>query len=290
MGFYAPAQLVRNAREHGVEVREVDVNYSDWDCTLEAVVGGRGSVVSSRLSVANDVALRLGFRMLHGFSERHAERIVAAREGGMFQSMDDLSRRTRLTRSVLSRLSQAGAFGSLAMDHRESLWKSLAQDSTPLPLLDSLEEEREAPVGLPAMSSAEKVLEDYRGVGLSLRAHPMSFFRERLAERGVIPAAELKTTPNGRPVQVAGIVLVRQRPGTAKGITFVTLEDESGSANLIVRPDVWKRFRTAARGATVLLAYGRLQRQEGVIHVLTSRLENLSEWMESLGPQSRDFC
>lgn len=140
------------------------------------------------------------------------------------------------------------------------------------------------------MSAAEEVLADYRAQGLSLEAHPMKFLREGLNRLGVSPAARLKRLPNGVPVRVAGIVLVRQRPGTAKGITFVTLEDETGVANLIIRPDVWKRWRSAALGATILLAYGRLQRQGRVIHVLTTKLENLSSRMKDLGSKSRDFC
>ena len=139
------------------------------------------------------------------------------------------------------------------------------------------------------MSAAEEVLADYRTAGLSLRAHPMQFLRQRLAERGVQAAKSLATLPNGRPVRVAGIVLVRQRPGTAKGITFVTLEDETGTANLIIRPAVWKRFREAAHASTLMLAEGPLQHQGQVIHVLAARLEDLSPWLQQLGGQSRDF-
>ena len=140
------------------------------------------------------------------------------------------------------------------------------------------------------MSAAEEVLADYRAMGLSLRAHPLEFLRAELKRRSVATAEELSTLPDGKPVRVAGIVLVRQRPGTAKGITFVTLEDETGTANLIVRPTVWRRWRQAAIGATVLLAEGRLQRQDRVIHVLVTKLEDLSPWLRQLGPQSRDFC
>jgi error-prone DNA polymerase len=149
---------------------------------------------------------------------------------------------------------------------------------------------QQSAVPLPKMSPAQEVLADYRATGLSLRAHPLQFLREGLERLGVAPAERLKTWPNGKPVRVAGIVLVRQRPGTAKGITFVTLEDETGQANLIIRPDVWRKFRQAALGATILLAHGRLQREGPVIHVLVSRLENLSERMEQLASQSRDFC
>ena len=271
MGFYAPAQLVRNARDHGVEVRPVDVNFSGWDCGLE-----------------ERVQLRLGLRMLHGLSRDHAERIVDARAERPFASMDEFARRTGLSRSVLARLAKGGVFGSLEMNHRESLWHALAQDRKELPLLDHLDEP-EAETTLPPMSPAEEVLADYRTAGLSLRAHPMAFLREALDRMDVVRADQLKVIPNRRPVRVAGIVLVRQRPGTAKGITFVTLEDETGTANLIIRPNVWKRYRPATLGATVLLAQGRLQREEGVIHVLVNRLENLSDRMEELGVVSRDF-
>jgi len=140
------------------------------------------------------------------------------------------------------------------------------------------------------MSQAEEVLADYRTMGLSLNAHPMKFLRDGLERLGVAPAEQLKVLPNGRPVRVAGIVLVRQRPGTAKGITFVTLEDETGVANLIIRPTIWQRYRQAAHGATILLAHGRLQRQGPVIHVLATRLEDLSPRLGELGSQSRDFC
>ena len=140
------------------------------------------------------------------------------------------------------------------------------------------------------MSPAEEVLADYRTAGLSLRAHPLAFLRAELRRESVVPAARAEDLAQRPPVRVAGIVLVRQRPGTAKGITFVTLEDETGTANLIVRPDVWKRYRAAALGATVLLAHGRLQRQGNVIHVLVTRLENLSARLQDLGVQSRDFC
>ena len=140
------------------------------------------------------------------------------------------------------------------------------------------------------MSAAEEVLADYRSIGLSLRAHPLEFLREELEGMDVVPAERLKSWPDGKPVRVAGIVLVRQRPGTAKGITFVTLEDETGQANLIIRPGVWKRWRQAALGATLLLAHGRLQRHRQIIHVLVTKLEDLSGRLNALVSRSRDFC
>jgi error-prone DNA polymerase len=250
--------------------------------------------------------------MLQGTSEAEGLRIEEARGARPFHSVDDFARRTGLGRAAISRLAKAGAFGSLQLARREALWHALGQDQKPMPLFDAPDprgahethqpdDERhrnQAPslhptpreVALPEMSAAEEVLADYRAQGLSLEAHPMQFLREGLDRMGVSPASQLPGLPNGGPVRVAGIVLVRQRPGTAKGITFVTLEDETGVANLIIRPDVWKRWRSAALGATVLLAHGRLQRQGRVIHVLCTRLVNLSDRLKDLGPRSRDFC
>ena len=347
MGFYAPAQLVRDARRHGVEVRPVDVNWSGWESTLEegrrSEVGKRkagegsgfrvqgsevrsqksearssihrSSIINHQSSIINHHSLRLGFHMLQGMSEGHGRRIEEARDGVAFRSLEDFGRRTGLGRSVITRLAKAGTFGSLKLGRREALWHALGQDQRELPLFDregaevrSQESEvrsqkfdssfiihhssfiKDQSFPLPKMSAAEEVLADYRTQGLSLEGHPMEFLREGLNRLGVSPAAWLKRLLNGGPVRVAGIVLVRQRPGTAKGITFVTLEDETGVANLIIRPDVWKRWRTAALGATILLAHGRLQRQGRVIHVLTTKLENLSSRMKELGSKSRDFC
>ncbi|NQT36969.1 MAG: error-prone DNA polymerase, partial [Planctomycetes bacterium] len=273
MGFYAPAQLVRNAREHGVEVLPVEINASHWDCTLEG----------------SPPALRLGFCMVHGLPVAHGEKIVAARGARPFRSVEDFSRRTRLGQATITRLADADAFGSLAGDRRGALWQALGQCNEERPLFDGLDPPEDRPLQLPATSAVEDVLADYRATGLSLSAHPMEFLREHLDALGAVPADRLKSWPNGKPVRTAGVVLVRQRPGTAKGITFVTLEDETGQANLIIRPDIWRRYRRAALGATVLLASGRLQRQGRVIHVLTTRLENLSDRLQSLEGQSRDF-
>jgi len=285
MGFYAPAQLVRNARDHGVEVRAVDVNHSQWDCTLEDTTAPR-----RRPADAWQPALRLGFRMLDGWGRAQAEQVLAARGDRPFQSMDDFSRRTRMSRAAALRLARAGVFESVAQNRRGAMWQALASDARTLPLFADLEEP-DRPAALPVMTEAEEVLADYRTTGLSLRAHPVSFLRDELQKRyGALPAAQLAITPDGKPVRVAGIVLVRQRPGTAKGITFVTLEDETGQANLIIRPDVWNRFRGDALRATLLLVHGRLQRHGSVIHVLVSRLANLSELLRGLDAPSRNFC
>jgi error-prone DNA polymerase len=187
-------------------------------------------------------------------------------------------------------LAEADAFGSLALDRRQSLWQALAHEkrSSERPLLAGLEADEPA-AALPAMSGREEVLADYRSVGMSLKAHPVSFYRKELDKLRVVPAGRLNEIDNGRFVRVAGLVLVRQRPSTAKGITFVTLEDETGTTNLIVKMDVWERFHHAARTASAMLASGRLQKQKEVIHVLVSRIENLAGSLGAMRSQSRDF-
>jgi error-prone DNA polymerase len=275
MGFYAPAQLVRNARDHGVETLGVDVNHSGWDSDLET----------------HHLRLRLGLRQILGLSEADGRAIEAARRWGPFLSITDFSRRTGLGQSVISRLAAADAFGSLSLDRRGALWQALAVEppSRDLPLLESLPPEDDPLVALPQMPPQDEVFADYRTTSLSLRDHPIAFHREWLSSQGIVQAANLPYLQNGRMVSVAGLVLVRQRPGTAKGITFVTLEDETGAANLIIRPDVWQKFYRAARTASALVAHGRLQHQHDVIHVLVTKLDDLSELIRGMRSQSRDF-
>ncbi|MGA2253285.1 MAG: error-prone DNA polymerase [Thermoguttaceae bacterium] len=304
LGFYAPAQLVRNAREHGVKVLPVDVNYSQWDCTLETrcqVSGVRCQLSEESEQLTTSLSLRLGFRVLWGLPRAHAEQIVEQRGDREYRSIDDFTHRTGLSRAAIMRLAKAGVFGSLETNRRNSLWDALAQDQTPMPLFDAAGRQSDSISSqatrlndtdncLPAMTPAEEVLADYRTTGLSLLAHPLQFLRGELEKLRVIPASGLKSWPNGKWVRVAGLVLVRQRPSTAKGITFVTLEDETSTANLIIRPDVWKRYRTAALGATILIAAGPLQRQGENIHVLVAKLEDFSIHLDGIQSQSRDFC
>ena len=280
MGFYASAQLVRDARQHGVEVRPIDVNASDWDCTLEAI---------GESSASAELALRLGLRMIAGLRQDAAEAIVAARRDGPFTSIAELARRAGLSQAVLSRLAAADAFGSLELDRRSALWQSLASEPE-LPLFAGQDDETsDDPVDLPALSPAAEVRADYRSAGLSLRAHPISFLRADLDQLKVLRSEQLATWPVGRHVRVAGVVLMRQHPSTAKGITFVTLEDETGQANLIVRSDVWLRYHRAARTATAMIAHGKLERQGRVIHVVVNRIDDMSDRIAELRVRSRDF-
>ncbi|HEX3997261.1 MAG TPA: error-prone DNA polymerase [Pirellulales bacterium] len=427
MGFYAPAQLVRNAIEHGVEVRPIDVNHSRWDCTLEdeedrgqgagirgqeledarvarsasddatlarsasegALGNAQNSQESRRVPLALPVpcverdrakctggtsgtqaqsasvepapppsaltdcacqwqtekAIRLGLRMVVGLPQAQALLIEAARDGkpapatlasgprhlcsapfffatrsskgtvpfcsadsakgdsprsadsakgdgppAPFRSIDDFSRRSGVRPSVVERLARADAFESMKLNRRASLWQALrpAHAKETFPLFDKLADS-EPPLALPAMDGRQEVFADYQTAGLSLKSHPIAFFRRELDRLRVVPATKLASLEDGRFVRVAGLVLVRQRPATAKGITFVTLEDETGTANLIVRIDVWERFYTVARTAPAFIAAGRLQNQKGVIHVLVSRLENMNDRVNEIRTHSRDF-
>jgi error-prone DNA polymerase len=273
MGFYAPAQLVADARKHDVQVLPIDVNFSTWDCTLE--------------SHDESVAFRLGFRLVRGLARKYVDRIEEARRDGEFQTFSEFIRRTELRAAALKRLSASDAFGSLQMDRRATLWRSLSERG-PLTLFDQVDRE-EPEVLLPAMTPLENVLADYNTAGLTLRQHPISFLREELNALGITPAERLSKLPHNKRLKVGGIVLLRQRPSTANGITFVTLEDETGMVNLIVRRNVWERYRRVARGAVAMLAQGQLQREAEVIHVLVNRLEDLSERLAELTTRSRDF-
>jgi error-prone DNA polymerase len=296
MGFYAPAQLVRDAREHGVSVRPVDVNFSNWDCTLERlpVLSSPDSQMHSRNHFPDrdrGYALRLGFRLLRGFSQEHAIGIQEARQqSGRFVTFEDFSRRTRLSRVVLQQLAKADAFASLDINRRDALWQAMpVQQDMPLfqELAGSVAEE--ADPQLPEMTGQEDVVQDYATAGLSLKKHPVGFLREQLIQLRAISAEQLNSHAPDRRVKVAGLVLMRQRPQTANGITFMTLEDETGIANLVVYPNVWTRFRQTARFASVLMASGRLQREGDVVHVVCDRLDDVSEMLQQLDAKSRDF-
>jgi error-prone DNA polymerase len=226
-------------------------------------------------------------RLVRGLSQRHADLIVATRGDQPFASFADFTRRTGLRSATLRKLGRADAFGSLKLERRAALWRALPEREPP-GLFDGIEiDEPMAP--LPAMTPFAEVLADYGAAGLTLRAHPVSFLRAALAQLGIEPAARLLELPNGCRLKVGGIVLMRQRPGTANGITFVTLEDETGTVNLIVRREIWERDRRAARGAAALIAHGTLQRESRVTHVLVGRLEDMSPRVAGLVTRPRDF-
>jgi error-prone DNA polymerase len=268
MGFYQPAQLVRDAREHGVTVLGPDVLKSDWDSKLEPLP-----------PEGEKLAVRLGLRQVRGLRQEEIERLIAARADGC-ASLQPLARRAQLSRRTLELLAEADAFRSLGLDRREGLWavKAIAPEAkaeTETPLLAALGLEEDA-VELPRMTLPAHVAEDYRTTGLSLKAHPCRFFRPLLTGLGAVPTEALKTMRDGQRVTVGGLVLIRQRPGTAKGVVFATLEDETGVANAVVWPDVFAAHRRTVMSASFLVVSGRLQRASDVIHVVAERFIDLT--------------
>ena len=270
MGFYAPAQIVRDARDHGVTVRPPDINHSEWDCTLETDAASTGGF-----------ALRLGLRQIRGFREDDATRLVAARANG-YDSPMTLSRRAGLAAAALDRLARADAFGSLGLGRREALWTIEGLAEPCLPLFADIETPGDDPCELPPASAGEEVVEDYASLRLSLKAHPLLLLREALTARGIIRSAALAKIDAGSRVSVCGLVLVRQRPGSAKGMTFATIEDESGVANIVILPPVFERFRRPVLASRLLEVRGRLQREETVIHVVAEYLADLSPMLSRL--------
>ncbi|MDA1018086.1 MAG: error-prone DNA polymerase [Planctomycetota bacterium] len=289
MGFYAPAQLVSDLKRHRGQVLPVDVNHSDWDCTLESNNIGPSRDQRNPPNDASELfALRLGFRMVRGLSRAHVDRLIADRtDRGLFQSFDEFARRSGFSNAVLTQLSKADVFRSLGTRRREAQWNSLPSREA-LPLLDT-QPDPEPSADLPKLTPMDQVTADYRSTGLSLSGHPLQFVRPMLDQLRIVPSARLATLEVDRSYKVAGVVLLRQRPSTAKGITFVTIEDETGQANLIIRQDVWEHFRKIAQHATAFVARGILQRENEVIHLRVDRLEDLSDLLRDVGPKSRDF-
>ncbi len=296
MGFYAAAQIVRDAQEHAVEVRPVDINHSGWDCSLEP--GGAGALPPARLhprhaEMRDDIrqthALRLGFRQISGFSEADGQSIEGTRGMG-FDSVRDLWLRTGLSPAVIERLAQADAFRSLGLDRRDALWAVRALqrsgDKDDLPLFARVAmPQLEPDIALPPMRLGEHVVEDYRRLHLSLKAHPVAFLRADLARRGILRHDQLPAIASGRRVTVGGLVLVRQRPGTAAGVIFMTLEDETAIANTIVWPKIYETFRPIVLGARLISVTGKLQNESGVIHVVAERVEDLTPLLRRLSQE-----
>jgi error-prone DNA polymerase len=282
MGFYAPHTLVEDAKRHGVEVRGVDAVHSGWGCTLE---GGAAGVPAAP---GEAPAVRLGLSRVRGLPRAVGEALLAARREAPFASVEDLARRAGLSRAWLSRLAEAGALRSLEPGRRAALWRSLAVPAAGEGDLFAGRLPPEPAAVLAEGSAAEEVARDYAANGLSEKAHPMAFLRPGLAARGTRTAQELLRLRDRAAVEVAGLVIVRQRPETAGGILFVSLEDETGIANLIVMPDVYERHRPLARGAAFLLARGRVERTGKVVNV---RVRELLPLVPAPGAEtaSRDF-
>ena len=289
LGFYAPAQLIQDSRRHHVEVLAPDVNESQWDSTL-----GIRALAFDLGKTNPRLPIRLGLRMIRGLHEQDAQRIVQAKTAATpFVDQTDLVRRTGLTQATLSTLADAGALESLSGDRRAAYWQSLAQErkQITMPLFDAIamDQDEDIPGSLTRMTPLEEVYTDYETTGFSLKGHPIGFYRDKLSQLRVTTANELPNTSNGRFIRVAGLILLRQRPGTAKGITFVTMEDETGSINLVIRPETWKHYYLLCKQSNAWLVHGILENRQGVIHVLVGRVEDLQTIIRPLDVQSRDF-
>jgi len=278
MGFYALGQVVRDAREHGVDVRAIDVNRSRWDCTLE------------RRPSEQYLTVRLGMRFVKGLSNEHGARLIANRLPD-YDSIDDVWRRADIPVSALERLAEADAFRSLDLDRRAALWAIRGLADTPLPLFVAADRHRNRPepeviepryTPIP-MSEGREVVEDYNTLGLSLRRHPMAFLRHRCDARGMVTCAALSTMKDGVSVVVPGIVLMRQRPGTAHGTMFMTIEDETGTANVIIWKDRAEAQRRVVIGSNAVACHATLQREGAVVHLIMRSLEDLTPWLAGIG-------
>ncbi len=279
MGFYAPAQIVRDAIAHGVEVRPVCVIHSEWDTTVEALQDRPTAFAPDGSPLR---PLRLGMRVTTGLAAEDAGRILLARAERPFTSIGDIWRRSKVKPAALERLAQADAFQAFGLDRRAALWEIKGLGERPPPLLALLETSEPDPI-LKPLTAGREVVEDYRATQLSLRAHPVSFLRSELRRRGMISCADLERTRDGRRIELAGIILVRQRPGSAKGVLFITLEDETGVANAILWPDRFEANRRAVMSSAMLSITGRVQREGTVIHVIVDKLADLTPMLRQVG-------
>ena len=308
MGFYAPAQIVKDAQAHGVKVLAVDVNESGWDCSLETPLPHAGGRPQTPLPLAGGagggpaptslrslpppspsreregVYLRLGLRQVEGLRAMDAARVVA---GAPYKTVEDLHRRGGVPPHAIVKLAEADCFRSMGLDRRQALWDARALRPVPeLPLFAAARtreegEERDKAI-LPAMPLAEHVVSDYQTTRLSLKAHPMQFLRDHYAAQGFVRACDLRGIRYGKRVSLAGLVLIRQRPGSAKGVCFITLEDETGTANLVVWPDAFAAQRKVVMGARLMVVHGLVQHDEAVCHLIASRLEDDSPRLRTL--------
>ncbi|MCW8308883.1 error-prone DNA polymerase [Acidiphilium sp. PA] len=286
MGFYAPAQIVRDARDHGVEIRPVCVNASRWDCTLEPTHD------ESRFAV------RLGLRMVKGIANSHVATLIASRANHSFTSVDDLWRRAGIPTAALVQMAEADAFlPSLKLARRDALWAIKALRDEALPLFAAVANRTEQPVSelqepvvaLKPLTGGGEVVEDYTHLGLSLRSHPVAYLRDELRCQKITPCDQLMSARDGKFLETAGIVLVRQRPGSAKGVMFITIEDETGIANLVIWPNLYEKQRRIILSSGMIAVYGQVQREGEVVHLIAHRLADMSAALASIGGRDAVF-
>jgi len=283
LGFYAPAQIVRDAMNHGVEIRPIDVTVSDWNCTLEPSTAGRSKA-----------AVRLGLELVAGLPEAAGERIVAARREAPFADAQDLARRARLHRGETSALAQADALAILTGHRRRALWATLGVDAdAPRAVPLAAATAAEPQVDLLPPTEGQDIVADYHHTALTLRRHPLALLRDRFDARGYLSAEQIGRARDRQRVRTTGIVTCRQRPGTASGVTFVTIEDETGTVNVVVWKTTGEKYRRAMLGSTLLTVYGHVERVTSgvtpIVHLIASRLEDHSPLLGELTVASRDF-
>jgi error-prone DNA polymerase len=285
MGFYAPAQLVRDAQRHGIEVRPVDINHSRWDCTLEPTRNPKR------------FAVRLGLRMVHGLVNADGALIPLARTECLYASIEDLWRRAGIPVAALERLAEADAYGSIGVHRRDALWTIKGLSDEVMPLFAAADardrvirpEAVEPAVALVPMTEGREVVEDYRSKGLTLRRHPLAFLRQDLTERRIRSCADLQHARDGQRVTVAGLILVRQKPGSAKGVTFMTIEDENDVANIVIWSAVFEKHRRLILSTSMIGCRGRLQREGGVSHLIAEHLIDLSDLLRSVADRGGEL-
>jgi len=297
MGFYAPAQIVRDAADHGVEIRSIDINHSDWDNTLEPGPDAAKRLHRRHDEMRDDIrstcALRLGFRQGQGLKEAEMRQLVANRGAG-YDSVRDVWLRSGLPASTIERLADVDAFRSLGLDRRDTLWavrglnRVGGQEDLPL-FAQKQDPAKEPDFDLPPMLLGEHIVEDYRTIGLSLKTHPAALVREEMAARGAIKAERLKDVRNGERVRVAGLVLVRQRPGTASGVIFMTLEDETWISNIVVWPKLFEQYRREVLGGRLVAIDGPVQKEGDVIHVVAERVHDWTPLLAKLSAQGEEI-
>ncbi|MBB4837684.1 error-prone DNA polymerase [Sphingomonas kyeonggiensis] len=295
MGFYAPAQLIRDACAHGVEARAVCINDSDWDTRM--VPEGPNPREQDPRFCGTEAdwkslqPIRLGMRIVQGLAQEDARKVLEARAEAPFTSIEDIWRRSRVKPAALERLARADAFQALGLNRRQALWAIKGLSQAPLDLFAAADaregatvaEVVEPQVALLPLSAGREVVEDYRATQLSLRAHPLTFLRDRLAARRIAQCADLLNMKDGQRVEVAGLILVRQRPGSAKGVVFVTLEDETGIANAVLWADRFEANRRTVMSATMLAIKGKVQREGIVIHLVAEQITDLTPWLREVG-------
>jgi error-prone DNA polymerase len=280
MGFYTPSQLIQDAKRHGVEVRLADVTVSGWDSVLE-------EHSQACHGVGPQPAVRLGLRLIKGMSDEGAESIMMARAIRPFDSVEDLARRAQLSTHDLQALAQANALLTLVGHRRQAEWQVSGMKAMPKLLKDAPIVERA--LSLPMASEGQEVIADYASMGLTLNRHPLALLREKLRAMNLSTAEELKRFPDRKLARTTGLVTVRQRPGTANGVLFITLENETGNTNIIVWPDLVETFRKEAMNARLLTVYGVMQSDGKVAHLLAKRLVDHSALLGSLNVRSYDF-